>query len=325
MKPQFAAEAPSNIALIKYMGKVKGVERNRPTNPSLSLTLNHLKSRVEISEHESQFDTWDTLSGEWIPSRLSDRGRKRYLAHFEFLKQKLGIQGHFLVCSANNFPSDCGIASSASSFAALTMAAYKLAQSQNSKLDLSIAKLAEFSRIGSGSSIRSFLGPWVLWDENGITTPEIPYRNLIHQVVVVDKEKKPIGSSDAHERVPTSLLFKNRPERAQARLSELLLSFANKDWAKAFEITWAEFWDMHALFATSNPSFQYMSKDSLAVLTEIHNYWREKQDGPLVTMDAGANVHFIYRDEQKAAADEIQSLFVNNFQVISGSVSGQWS
>jgi len=159
----FAAEAPSNIALIKYMGKVKTTERNRPTNSSLSYTLPHLRSRVEISYLDSDYDEWQTLENKnpWLPTMLSDRGRKRYLTHFEFLKQKMGVQGRFLVRSANNFPSDCGIASSASSFAALTLATYELAKSQNSKMDFDVYKLAELSRVGSGSSIRSFLSPFV--------------------------------------------------------------------------------------------------------------------------------------------------------------------
>ena len=312
------AEAPANIALIKYMGKVKGAERNKPTNSSFSYTLNHLRSRVEIYPSETAFDEWVTIDkGQWQPTHLSDRGRKRFLTHFGFLKQKLDIRGVFQIRSANNFPSDCGIASSASSFAALTLASYELARSQNPKLDLSINKVAELSRIGSGSSIRSFISPFALWDERGVSAVEIPYQNLIHQVVVVDKEKKAIGSSDAHERVTTSLLFQNRPERAQVRLENLLANFKEKNWSAAFEIVWAEFWDMHALFATAVPSFFYMSSHSLEVIEVLHSYWRENSDGPLVTMDAGANVHLIFRENQKKVAEHFYLLFRKKFEVIS--------
>lgn len=302
----YTAEMPSNIALIKYMGKVKGAERNKPTNSSLSLTLNKLRSRVEITRGAGQYDIWEPLQAEgWILTRLSDRGRKRYLTHFEFLKQKLGITGNFVVKSANNFPSDCGIASSASSFAALTQAAYDLAQSQNKTLDLSLLRLAELSRIGSGSSIRSFLSPLVLWDNQGISPVEIPYQNLFHHVVVVDKEKKDIGSSDAHERVTTSLLFEGRAARAEKRLTDLLQAFRSLDWATAYQLVWTEFWDMHALFSTAQPAFQYMSPASLKVLNVVSDYWGTKKDGPLVTMDAGANVHLIYRQDQAQMAREM--------------------
>lgn len=313
----FSAEMPSNIALIKYMGKVSGGDRNRPTNSSLSLTLNNLLSRVEITPTDGTYDNWQTLSdGRWIPTDLSDRGRKRYLAHFEFLKQKMGINGHFLVKSANNFPSDCGIASSASSFAALTQATYELAKSQNDKLDISLQKLADLSRVGSGSSIRSFMSPFVLWNNYGITAVDVPYQNLVHKVIIVNREKKAIGSSDAHERVTTSLLFEGRPLRAEKRLEELLLAFQKQDWGLIFQIVWADFWDMHALFATSRPAFHYMSEASLRVLTSVYKYWEDKKDGPLVTMDAGENVHFIFRQDQKKIAAEIQLELNAQFRIL---------
>ncbi len=43
------ASAPSNIALIKYMGKVD-TATNKPTNSSLSWTLNSLRSFVRIKK-----------------------------------------------------------------------------------------------------------------------------------------------------------------------------------------------------------------------------------------------------------------------------------
>ena len=318
MKVISSAEAPSNIALIKYMGKVKGGERNRPTNSSLSLTLSHLRSRVEISESPTDYDEWQSIEGQapWIPTQLSDRGRKRYLAHFEFLKQKMGITGRYLVRSANNFPSDCGIASSASSFAALTLATYELAKVQNPKCDMKLAQLAELSRIGSGSSIRSFLSPFVLWNEQGISTIEMPYQDLLHKVVLVDRAKKAIGSSDAHERVTTSLLFEGRPARAEKRLNSLVAAMQSKNWSEAFQICWAEFWDMHALFATSQPAFYYMSERSQRVLDIVFQYWEEQKDGPLVTMDAGPNVHLIFRADQKDDWVKVQRRLEKEFDLV---------
>ncbi len=305
----FSAEAPANIALIKYMGKVNTpTSRNRPTNSSLSLTLNNLITRVEIrplTSSANTYDIWAPLVADgFIETQLSDSGRRRYLAHFEFLKQKLSVHGTFEIRSANNFPADCGVASSASSFAALTMATYKLAQSQNPKLDLGLLKLADYSRVGSGSSIRSFLSPFVIWDENGITARDFSKLDLFHELVIVDREKKEIGSSEAHQRVASSLLFRGRPERAEERLTLLLAALEAGEWVRAHEIVWSEFWDMHSLFSTSEPPFQYMSDISMKVLEFYSRKWSEHGDGPLITMDAGANVHLIYRRDQESMARE---------------------
>jgi diphosphomevalonate decarboxylase len=300
-----AAEAPANIALIKYMGKVPSVSgRNRPTNSSLSMTLDHLITRVEIWPAATNYDGWAPLQAAgFLDVQLSESGRQRYLAHFEFMKQKLGIQGRFEIRSANNFPADCGVASSASSFAALTLATYHLAQSQNKAVDLPIEKLAEYSRIGSGSSIRSFMGPFVIWDEQGVRSLKFSNLNLFHQLVVVGAEKKLVSSSEAHQRVATSLCFRGRPERAEERLKELIIALEAGEWVRAHHIVWAEFWDMHSLFSTSEPPFQYMNETSYRVLDFFSRKWAEFGDGPLMTMDAGANVHLIYRQDQAALAE----------------------
>ncbi len=303
--PIAAAEAPSNIALIKYMGKRP--ETNRALNSSLSLTLAHLRSRVEIWPASAPADEWQPLDGPgWLGVDLSAKGRERFLRHFEFLKQKLNLRGHFILKSANNFPSDCGIASSASSFAALTMATHAAAKIRDPNMDVSWSQLAELSRLGSGSSIRSFYEPFALWSENGCTPWNDGPVGLHHQIAVVAGAKKAVSSSEAHSRVATSLLFAGRPERAEERLVALqaALSGRNKlaDWRAAFEIVWAEFWDMHGLFHTATPAFRYVTPQTLAVLSDVQDVWEKAGDGPLVTLDAGPNVHLLYRSDQTAQA-----------------------
>jgi len=312
----YTAEAPANIALIKYMGKKAaapgepgGRAMNMPTNRSFSFTLDNLKTFVEIAPVKlATFDTWVPLRREGlIDTALSDSGRRRYLAHFEYLKQQLGITGMFEVRSGTNFPSDCGVASSASSFAALTLASYKLAQAQNPKLDLPLTKVAELSRVGSGSSIRSFMSPFVLWDESGISRHSFEKIQLLHQLAVVDPTKKAIGSSEAHMRVTSSMLFKGRPERANERLELLLAAFHSGEWRRAFELVWAEFFDMHALFASSQPPFFYMTSESFRIVQFYFEHWQKNGDGPLITMDAGANVHLLYRQDQAELAARLKT------------------
>ena len=84
------AQAPANIALIKYMGKTQ-LEGNIPANPSLSYTLNDLLSFVEIEPHSGHADTWEPLD---LPGdathtfKLSDAAQQRYLAHLNYLKRQ---------------------------------------------------------------------------------------------------------------------------------------------------------------------------------------------------------------------------------------------
>jgi diphosphomevalonate decarboxylase len=325
----WVASAPSNIALIKYMGKIdsaSGGTSNRPTNTSLSYTLPHLLSYVSLeADATGSADTWSPLETygdlKFAKLQLSEKGAARFLAHLQKMKDQFGYKGAFKIRSANGFPSDCGLASSASSFAALTMAAMEALPALTGRAQPSVLEAAEWSRRGSGSSSRSFFAPWSIWDAEGAREAQnLGYGELIHQVVIVNEENKAVSSSEAHRRVVTSELFKGRPERAESRARNLMQALRSRDWAQAFEITWAEFWDMHALFETSRPSFGYMTAGSLEVLRRVRELtWDRTGDGPIVTMDAGPNVHLMYRVDEKglAQAQAVQAAFAGRYPVYS--------
>lgn len=317
MQPVIAS-APSNIALIKYMGKTQ-TQGNLPTNASLSYTLDHLRTSVRLSPHIGGQDVWSALDGdEYEPMRLSEKGQARFLAHLQFLKKQWGIEQSFMVESANNFPADCGLASSASSFAALTLAASQMFQQINPQSwGADLRTLSSLSRQGSGSSCRSLYSPWALWAAEYAEPMEFPYKKFLHQVIIVEAGKKEVSSSEAHKLVAQSSLFPGRIERAEKRLKELSHSLRAQNWRTSFEIVWAEFWDMHALFATCAPPFMYMTAGSQKVLEEILQFWKDQGDGPLVTMDAGANVHFLWREDQKELAKAQENHWQQHFRVIS--------
>lgn len=326
---KWMARASSNIALIKYMGKLDtatGESGNKPTNSSLSYTLPHLSSFVVLEPSSLKaVDSWAPLTSHeglrFEALELSEKGRTRFLDHLANVKSMFGVRDSFLVRSVNDFPSDCGLASSASSFAALTMAAVEACADISGKARPSVYEAAEISRRGSGSSCRSFFAPWSQWGAEGAReVSDLPQTDLVHQVVVVNDSVKAVSSSLAHRRVATSDLFRGRPERAEERVHDFTRALRDNQWAQAFEIAWAEFWDMHALFETSRPSFGYMTAGSLDVLRTVRSAtWDEKGDGPLVTMDAGPNVHLLYRNDDAgmAQARELEQVFQSRYQVFS--------
>lgn len=315
-------DAPSNIAFIKYMGKSSS-SVNLPTNASFSLTLPHLKTFLEITENAGT-DTWELLPG-YEHMELSPTGLAKFLKHFVFLKETFSLGGNYKIRSANNFPSDAGIASSASAFAALTKGAWELAlvrigqEKAFAALGVSSEeeipyKLAALSRKGSGSSCRSFFGPWCYWKGSEVKPLDLPALGLKHYVILCETEKKQVSSSEAHERVTTSYLFEGRVERAEKRLVELESTLRNNTWIMSFQILWEEFWDMHALFHTSRPAFSYMNADTIKVLDSVRQYWSENGDGPLVTMDAGANVHVFFRKDAKPA--ELLKIWSRDYSIL---------
>ncbi len=319
------SSAPSNIALIKYMGKLDSAS-NHPTNSSLSWTLENLRSFVRLTvDPAASEDHWSPLTGDGLlKMEMSAKSISRFLQHFKNLKTAFGVSENFHIQSANNFPSDCGLASSASSFAALTRASFEMfAKMGNEKAqDSTVIDQAAFSRQGSGSSCRSFFGPWALWFREGVRPLEFPMHHLLHQVIVVESGVKAVSSSEAHRRVTSSPLFGGRVERAERRLAnlmELLRQGAEtpENWRQSFKIIWDEFWDMHALFETSENAFGYMTEQTHLVLRYLENIWKTRGDGPWVTMDAGANVHVLYRMDQQELAKEIQNHWSPTLRVFS--------
>lgn len=311
------SQAPSNIALIKYMGK-KDENKNIPLNPSLSYTLPHLLSSVSMEKVVGHKDFWEPLIMPGTPDfELSEKSQLRYLAHLQRLKEYFDYDGYFIVRSSNNFPHSSGLASSASSFAALTKCAC-IALSELTKKDLpDVATQAQLSRLGSGSSCRSFFEPWALWRDEAVEAIELPYTNLIHQVTIIERDPKKILSSEAHIRIRTSKLYEARLLQAEKNLKVLLEAFTSKNWSSAFHIVWREFHEMHQLFATSVPSFSYMTPDVTDLLTTIQEFWAREHDGPLATMDAGPNVHLLWRSDQKALCEKFKQLYlVGNFDVL---------
>lgn len=326
--------APSNIALIKYMGKTSAVG-NRPTNSSLSYTLDGLRTFVRITPQMDEEtaktvgqDHWRPLEGrEYYPFAMSPRGQKKFLDHLLRLKEAWGLkkntsaednlnETHFLVESANNFPADSGIASSASSFAALTLAASQLFQKINPQTwgadPLALSKL---SQLGSGSSCRSFFSPWALWKEDGAQPIELPFQTLLHSVIVPESRPKEVSSSEAHLRVAFSSKFPGRTSRAESRLVELIASFKEGQWQRAYEICWDEFTDMHELFAACPEPFDYRTTDTLQILSELQKLWKSRGDGPLVTMDAGSSVHLLWRPDQRDLFAATHEEYKERYQV----------
>lgn len=306
--------APSNIALIKYMGKGSG---QTAVNSSISYSLEHLRTFVELEETSEKHNQWEALVLEDSDDVvLSDAGVKRFLAHLDFLKAKVGVDQSFMVRSSNNFPADCGLASSASSFAALTLTFETWLKENKNKSLGTVSELASLSRQGSGSSGRSFFTPWALWRQDKFEKAEGLPEDFKHWVIICDREKKLVSSSEAHKRVTTSLLMRGRVERAEDRLDQLMMALKAQNWNECFEVCWAEFWDMHVLFETSTPSFGYMNPLSVEVLNVIRDTWRRHDAGPIVTMDAGANVHCLWPSGFEGVHNELLER-LEGFEVLS--------
>lgn len=294
---EITAEAASNIALIKYWGATD-LASALPVNPSISMTLSRCRSRCSATFHEGE-------SGEDEILLLPERGgqletaprefREPIAAHLTRLRTAFERPGRFRIATHNTFPAAAGIASSASGFTALTLAA---SRALGEPLDAE--QLSQWSRrSGSGSAARSAFGGWVEW-------PRGPGEGEAHAfqlageddwqvsdlVTIVASDAKKVSSREGHRRAPTSPYFPQRQAQLPRRLEVVRRAIAERDFSAMAETVEEESIDLHLIAMSSNPAIFYWRPTTLAVLERVREL---RRDGLPVcsTMDAGPNVHVL--------------------------------
>jgi diphosphomevalonate decarboxylase len=283
------AIANPNIAFIKYWGN-RDHNLNIPSNSSISMNLAGLETRTCVCfDPELESDEL-ILNGRWE----SRAALQRVTAHLDLVRELAGLQCFAHVESANNFPTGAGIASSASAFAALTLAACRAAG-----LDLDERALSRLARRGSGSASRSVPGGFVEWrvgdaDEDSyaysIAPPE--HWELVDCVAVVSRVHKPTGSQEGHTLANTSPLQATRVDSAPERLEVCRQAILARDFEALAEVMELDSNMMHAVTMTSAPRLIYWDAATVAVMGAVAD-WRASGLPACYTIDAGPNVHVI--------------------------------
>jgi diphosphomevalonate decarboxylase len=218
--------------------------------------------------------------------------------------------------SSNNFPMGAGIASSASAFAALSLAASKAAG-----LDLDEAALSQLARTGSGSACRSVPAGFVEWragdrHENSYAVSIAPPEHwaLVDCVAIVSRAHKTTGSTEGHPLAYTSPLQAARLDDAPRRLGICRRAILERDFDALAEIVELDSNLMHSVIMTSSPPLLYWQPATLAVMQSVLA-WRSAGLPACYTIDAGPNVHVIctapYAEqvaEQLAALPGVESV-----------------
>lgn len=155
MTAKAVAEANTNIALVKYWGK-NDEEFNLPAVPSLSLTLEGLRTRTEVALDPQ-------LPADRLLLNDTDVGGEplaKVSRHLDRMAAYLGLsqRPRATVRTDNNFPTAAGLASSASAFAALSVAAAGALRPGFVLDNDARAELSILARQGSGSAARSLYG-----------------------------------------------------------------------------------------------------------------------------------------------------------------------
>jgi diphosphomevalonate decarboxylase len=290
--PAVTARAHANIALVKYWGK-RDSELNLPARGSLSLTLAALTTTTTVR-----------FSADLEADRLVLDGREetgKALARLgewlDLVRARAGVSLRAEVVSANDFPTASGLASSASAYAALAVAASRAAG-----LDLDARALGVLARRGSGSAARSIHGGFVRMhagtrpdgtdafaepvDMDG--TGDWPVRMVI--AVVGGGQAKEHGSRDAMEHcAETSPLYAAWLDCVPGDLAAAEQAIRDRDLDALGQVAEANALAMHAAAMASRPGIVYFRPATLACMEAVRAL-RGRGVPAYFTMDAGPHV-----------------------------------
>lgn len=281
----------SNIAFIKYWG-VADVSLNLPLTNSISMTLAdaHTTTTVAWDQRGQLREDEITLDDK----RLSPAAAERLIRHLDRIREIAGVDHRAQVCSRNNFPMASGIASSASGFAALTVAAWAALG-----LEIDPTQLSAIARRGSGSASRSLFGGFVEWergsdDATSVAHPLYPaeHWHLYDLVAVVSGAAKAVSSEAGHRLVDTSPLLAGRLASVPVQLEGVRQAIAERNLAQLGPLIEQDALAMHAVMMTSQPSLLYWQPGTLEILHAVRR-WRADGLAVYFTIDAGPNVHLI--------------------------------
>lgn len=293
MSETVTVQAPANIAVIKYWG-ARDLQHAVPANPSISMTLSSCVSTTSVRIRDAGAD--EILLGDGGVLRPAEGSfRDRIAAHLQTLRDCLGRHERFVVATRNSFPAAAGMASSASGFAALTVAV-----SEALGLRLDTERLSELARLsGSGSAARSVMGGWVEWPAASsgerfaaMQLASAEHWTLCDVIAIVQQAPKDVSSLDGHRRAATSPHFERRLTVLPARLAGVRQAIAHRDLAALGEILEQDAIELHLVAMSSRPPIYYWAPATLAVMQTVRNL-RVAGRPAFYTMDAGANVHVL--------------------------------
>lgn len=306
-------KSPSNIALVKYWGKKKN---QVPANPSISFTLDACATKTTLIYKKLEKSTTD-FSFELIFEGKPKPDFKpkietffnRIVSYLPFL-----LDYHFVIETSNSFPHSSGIASSASGMSALALCLMEIERTLDPEITEAyfIRKASFLSRLGSGSACRSIQGDLVQWGNHADTEGssnlfgiKYPYKihaifkNYHDTILLVDKGEKQVSSTVGHDLMHGHPFAEQRFEQANENLTKLKSVFENGDLPEFIKIVESEALTLHAMMMTSHPCFVLMKPNTLEIINKIWAFRERSGTHVCFTLDAGANVHVLYPENEK--------------------------
>lgn len=302
--------SPSNIALVKYWGKKKGVQI--PANPSISFTLEQCYSETTVTLLERETKSKDIEMRFYFDGKANMAFQLKMFKFFESIRKDFPLLSQYglLIHSTNSFPHSSGIASSASAMSALSLCLSDLQQQLDKKkvsAEKFLQRASHFARLGSGSASRSVYPLISQWGKTKTVKGSsdeyaIPFEKNLHPIfktfqntiLIASSQEKKVSSRVGHSLMKTNPFAKTRYAQAESNLKEIISALKKGDLEKFGAIVEEEAMTLHALMMCSSPSFILMAPSTLSLIEKIRRFREESKLPVYFTLDAGPNIHLLY-------------------------------
>lgn len=300
------ASANSNLALAKYWGK-RDEHLNLPYTGSISITLAGLTTTAAVrlipGLDQDRIFLNDQAAGSAAGSRIR--------TFLDIVREKTHQLAKAEVRISSNFPVAAGLASSASTFAALTVAACEAAGAC-----LSPRELSALARRGSGSAARSIFGGYVEWlageasdgsDSYAVQLAPSSHWPLGIVIAITDEGEKRIGSREGMAHViKHSPFFPAWLASHDADLEAVRRGIQDRDLQLVGQAAEHNCLKMHAAGIAARPFLLYWVPATLAVIEGVVQLRQQGLDA-YFSIDAGPQVKILCPlHERTAVAAEIR-------------------
>ena len=302
------SESPSNIAIVKYWGKLKN---QIPTNTSISFTLKNCKTKTTLKYNLKKENNQDICVKVFFENKENQKFKEKIVLFFDKIKIYCPyiVKYDFKIHTQNTFPHSSGIASSASGMSALALCIIDLeCKLLGIKTNKNTLKKASFlSRLGSGSACRSVYKGIVSWGkhpkiENSSDLFATKLESKVHDnfkdfqdtILLIEHGQKQISSTVGHSLMDKNPFSQKRFEIANSNITEFKKILQSGDLQLFGELLESEALMLHAMMMCSKPYFLLLKPNTLAVIEKVFEFRNTTQKHLYFTLDAGANIHLIY-------------------------------
>jgi phosphomevalonate decarboxylase len=296
------AKAHPIQGLVKYHG-MRDEELRLPYHDSISVCTAPSNTTTTV-EFDPDLDS-DTfvVGGEELADHEADRvlnvvSRVRDLADADHADYPVRLE------SENSFPSNVGLGSSSSAFAAAATALVEAAD-----LDLTRPDISTIARRGSSSAARSVTGGFSdlhagLNDEDcrseRLESPLEDDLRIVAGLVPAYKE-----TEHAHREAADSHMFEARLAHIHDQLAEMRDALREGDFHRVFETAEHDSLSLAATTMTGPAGWVYWKPDTIAVFDAVREL-REEEDVPVYfSTDTGASVYVNTTEEHVERVEEV--------------------